>query len=434
TYLRPMPQRKDLPIGDVVIGEGDNDNHQFSFRIIAGKTTKDKKAYIRLEPGEVRIIGASETASGKLSGDRLNTVIKGDTKYSAESRAFYKMTPYAFPYKESPKTGGQYLNLARMTEAECFEYSFRRVTGAPAASNIQDFADMWGEVKKARALRDAFPGWDGTMKGSGITLPSGQKLNGLNSFVPTTTAITVKMRNEGYAGYRDVILGRIQDDSTQTPIVIGGETMVGRLRSAKVPLAGNQVWNFYLINSLDADGKELDPDRRWFGSPDTLQVGSNVPQQEGTATAPGWHLVDEPLLLNLQAMTSGWPMYGNGNHDWESIVQPPQAGMRWKNPSTEAEASYLVKTAEGAGSYKQPEVTGPKVNTLKQINTLQLLHSNDSVGSATKNHMFMMDLLVRSADMTEQTSPRSTTWYPLNTKSLGFEADDWATTSGYNST
>jgi len=435
TYLRPMPQNNALAIGDVVIGEGDQDNRQFSFRIVAGKTTAKK--VIRLEPGEVRVIGTSTTNPGtqSLSGDRHNTVIGADTQYELQSRAFYKMTPFAFPYKQEPKTK-QFLLLSELTQTECYNFSFQRQKFAAPKPDYPAFVDLWNQVVAARSIRDAFPGWDGTMSGNHDQ--GGMVLRGLDYFVDKSTPITVKMKNEGQVGFNNLILGRIQNSSSPyAPITVTNpdgstEYKEGRTRTGQVSSAGNQVWNFYLINSLDADGNALDPNRRWFGSPDSQKdVASGAyDSDEGTQTAPGWHLVDEPLLLNLQAMTSGWPMYSNSNANWSLIKQPPEAFQKYTG-GIEPTPDFHVLTAETGGTFKQPEVTAWKANTLYQLDPLQLDWKSESWndikdGSAHKTPYFMMDLLVRAADMTEQTSPRSTTWYPKNKTSPGFNASGFA--------
>ena len=455
-----------VAIGDVVIGEGDQDNRQFSFRIVAGNngTTSPTKKVIRLEPGEVRIISTSSNPGAQsFTGDRKNTVIGGDTKYSLLSRAFYKMTDYANTYKQHPSTK-QYLRLADLTQIQCYNFSFQRQKGGPPIVDYRAFTDLWYQVRNARVIRDAFNGWNGEMIGTrtyttqgnaGVppVVPPAPKRTvttyGLDHFVSSGTPIKVTMRNQGYHNYHNCVLDRLQDDDDLSPLSVdpsnpnaspihpstgapaSWEKKVGRTRTGKISIAGNQVWNFYLINNKDADGKDLNANRRWFGAPETIVAGTTslaTVADEGNETAPGWHLVDEPLLLNLQAMTSGWPMYGNSNHDDNLIVQETEAYQRYKTPpGIEPIANYQAIFKETTGTFQQPEVTGPKANTLKQINPLQLIGSTDTIasiknGTATKTPYFMMDLLVRAADMTEQTNPRSTTWYPSNTDTPGFEA------------
>ena len=457
--------RTHVAIGDVVIGEGDQDNRQFSFRIVAGTngTTSPTKKVIRLAPGEIRIITTSSDPGALAFGsDRKNTVIGGDIeKMSLESRAFYKMTHYANVYKQHPSTK-QYLRLADLTQIQCYNFSFQRNKGGPPTVDYAAFSELWNQARNARVIRDAFNGWNGEMIGTrtyttqgnaGVppVVPPAPKTTvttyGLDHFVPTTETIKVTMRNEGYLGYHNCVLDRLQDDDDVSPLSVdpsnpnaspihrstvapaSWEKKVGRTRTGKISIAGNQVWNFYLINNKDADGKDLNANRRWFGAPETIVASTtslaNV-ADEGNETAPGWHLVDEPLLLNLQAMTSGWPMYGNGNHDWNLIKVAPAPWQTYAG-GTPPIANYQVLFPETQGSFQQPEVTGWKGNTLQQINALQLDHVADApgstkIGKATRTSYFMMDLLVRAADMTEQTSPRSTTWYPSSTDTPGFEA------------
>ncbi len=463
--------RTSVAIGDVVIGEGDQDNRQFSFRIVAGTngTTNPTKKVIRLKPGEIRIITTSSNPGAQAFGsDRKNTVIGGDIeKMSLQSRSFYKMTHYANVYKQHPSTK-QYFRLADLTQTQCYNFSFQRNKGGPPTVDYAAFSELWDQVRNARVIRDAFNGWNGEMTKSRTyvthgnagappaippALPTTITTYGLDHFVPTSETIKVTMRNEGYLGYHNCVLDRLQDDDDLSPLSVdpsdptaaplwgiaapaNWEKKVGRTRTGKISIVGNQVWNFYLINNKDADGKDLNPNRRWFGAPETIVAGTtNLADvaDEGNETAPGWHLVDEPLLLNLQAMSAGWPMYGNGNHDWNLIVVAPAPWQKYAG-GTPPTANYQVLFPETAGSFQQPEVTGTKSNTLRQINALQLTHVADAAGStktgkATRTPYFMMDLLVRAADMTEQTSPRSTTWYPLNTTTNGFEANGYTITS-----
>ncbi len=463
--IGPIKGRTSVAIGDVVIGEGDQDNRQFSFRIVAGTngTTNPTKKVIRLKPGEIRIITTSSNPGAQAFGsDRKNTVIGGDIeKMSLESRAFYKMTHYANVYKQHPSTK-QYLRLADLTQIQCYNFSFQRNKGGPPTVDYAAFSELWDQARNARVIRDAFNGWNGEMVGTRTyvthgnagmppvvpaALPTTVTTYGLDHFVLTGETIKVTMRNEGYLGYHNCVLDRLQDDDDLSPLSVdpsnpnaspvwgtiapaSWEKKVGRTRTGKISIAGNQVWNFYLINNKDADGKDLNPNRRWFGAPETVVAGTtNLADvaDEGNETAPGWHLVDEPLLLNLQAMTSGWPMYGNGNHDWNLIMVAPAPWQKYAG-GTPPTANYQVLFPETTGSFQQPEVTGWKGNTLKQINALQLDHVADApgstkIGKATRTSYFMMDLLVRAADMTEQTSPRSTTWYPKDTSTNGFEAN-----------
>ncbi|NBR42735.1 MAG: hypothetical protein EBU04_07710 [Verrucomicrobia bacterium] len=349
--------RTSVAIGDVVIGEGDQDNRQFSFRIVAGSngTTSPTKKVIRLKPGEIRIITTSSNPGAQAFGsDRKNTVIGGDIeKMSLQSRSFYKMTHYANVYKQHPSTK-QYFRLADLTQTQCYNFSFQRNKGGPPTVDYAAFSELWDQVRNARVIRDAFNGWNGEMTGARTyvshgnagappvvppALPTTITTYGLDNFVPTTETIKVTMKNEGYLGYHNCVLDRLQDDDDLSPLSVdpsnpnasplwgtiapaNWEKKVGRTRTGKISIVGNQVWNFYLINNKDADGKDLNPNRRWFGAPETIVAGTtNLADvaDEGNETAPGWHLVDEPLLLNLQAMTAGWPMYGNGNHDWNLI-------------------------------------------------------------------------------------------------------------------
>ena len=69
-----------IDIGDVVVGGGENDNRSMSFRIVAGSggTTSGGGNVIRLEPGEIKIVGSASSASGLKDSINTNVSIPGD--------------------------------------------------------------------------------------------------------------------------------------------------------------------------------------------------------------------------------------------------------------------------------------------------------------------------------------------------------------------
>jgi hypothetical protein len=214
-------------------------------------------------------------------------------------------------------------------------------------------------------------------------------------------------------------------------------------RNGRVAVQGNQSWNFYLIGKKSIDGgNTLNTHRRWFGSPDEdpstyivdpLNNNRLIKKYaEGSQTINGFNTVDESLLLNFQAMTSGWPMYSNPNNDEGYFTQPDREWTRplGSNPPT---PNYYIKgSSVGLGVPTDPEFNVGNGKGLEVTNAkADTLHNSQEVVLTTnepKLPVFMVDFVRRGADMTRDTVK----WYPSNYLSAGFGMRTTNPGSGYD--
>ena len=184
-------------------------------------------------------------------------------------------------------------------------------------------------------------------------------------------------------------------------------------------MAGNLHYNFYLLNRNSA--KELRPlnwERRWSGSRDIKRTSNAF--RIGEDTPHGWWAVDQPLLLNLQSLSAGWPAFGNSNRGFET--DPDE---RWSNPSDtwdfrvrahgnwgprnrdpEFNATSLVyydniANSVNEGQFQKLPVQGPAGDNFA---TWEAAGSN-----VFKNPVLMFDMLLRGA---RETSASDNKWYP----------------------
>jgi hypothetical protein len=206
------------------------------------------------------------------------------------------------------------------------------------------------------------------------------------------------------------------------------------LRQGRLGTIGNQTWNFYLIGKRSIDNQLLSPSRRWFGTPDDNPAtyvndgtGRRIRKyREGTETVNGFNLVDEDLLLNFQAMCSGWPMYSNSNHDDGHYVSVDRLWTKafGANPP---DPNYYIRGSWSALSGSVPtdpefnnstgrglELTHVKADTLHRTIPLPLNAGTD------KANVFMVDFIRRAADTTRETA----LWYPQNQASPAFGNDN----------
>ncbi len=455
-----------LDIGDVVVGGGENDNRSMSFRIVAGSggTTGGGGRVIRLEPGQIRVIGTSPTTGDLVNSGNTNVSIPGDIGFELSSRAFYAMTPF-HNVRSRLGSGSRNQNAERVLWTMDFdicklfaEYNNPNyLTTTPSATGpwitwtnggvldveyARRLNDLWNNVKAQRRLHDAFPVWDGT-------LPSLETILGGRS-------LQILVRNTGWINYNGYIVGTEGELITAQP---GPDGSMGTLddimtysrnpsryvaptrRNGRISIQGNQSWNFYLLGKRSIQGgTALNTHRRWFGTPDEdastyIQDPINPDRlirrfNEGSLTANGFNQVDESLLLNFQALTSGWPMYSNSNHDDGYITQPDREWTRplGANPPT---PSYYIKGSNvgqgvptdpefNTGSGRGLEVTSTKADTLHNSRVV-VLTPNES-----KLPVFMVDFVRRAADMTRDTSK----WYPSNYLSAGFGLNPGAPSPG----
>lgn len=445
-----------IDIGDVVIGGGENDNRSMSFRIVAGSggTTSGGGQVIRLEPGQIRVIGTSPSTGDLINSGNTNVSIPGDVGFELSSRAFYAMTPF-HNVRSRLGSGSRNENAERVLWTMDFdickifaEYNNANwATTTPSAGGpwitwtnggvldveyARRLNDLWTNVKSQRRVHDAFTAWDGSLP-SLETILAGRSLQ-------------ILVRNQGWINYNGYIVGAEGELITASP---GPDGSMGTLddvmtysrnpsryvaptrRNGRVAIQGNQSWNFYLIGKKSIEGgAALNTHRRWFGSPDE-DASTYIPDpvnpdrlirryNEGSLTVNGFNLVDESLLLNFQAMTSGWPMYSNGNNDEAYYTQPDREWTRALGANPPTPSFYIKGSNVGMGVPTDPEfnvgngkgieVTNAKADTLHNSRAVVLTPNEP------KLPVFMVDFVRRAADMTRDTSK----WYPSSYLSAGF--------------
>jgi hypothetical protein len=444
-----------IDIGDVVIGGGENDNRSMSFRIVAGSggTTGGGGRTIRLEPGEIRVIGTSPSTGDLVNNGTTNVSIPADSGFEQASRAFYRMTPF---HNVRARLGSGSRNQNAELVLWMMDFDICKIVAeynnpnyavtTPSATGpwitytnggvldieyARRLRDRMASAKSQRRVRDALPGWDGS-------LPSLEGALG-------TRAIRVLTRNTGWVNYNGFVVGTEGETIIPRP---GPDGLLNTVddpnpnfsytrdslnyvaptkRDGTIALRGNQSWNFYLIGKKSVDGRDLNTHRRWFGAPDdddkTYVTDPANPDRlirryyEGTQTVNGFNLVDESLLLNFQAMTSGWPMYSNSNNDGGGYYT--QVDREWTRPppisANPDVPNYYIRGSTGAfntpldpefnvANGKGLEVTSNKSDTLRFSDSVALNQNQP------KLPVFMVDFARRAADMTGNT----TKWYPTD--------------------
>jgi len=456
--------RRDLLIGEVALGDGAQENRSFSFRLV------NPGSKFRLEPGEIKTISTKFMGGDYRSNRASNTIIAtNDFGYDLGANAVYKMTPF---YNVRYRRGGDVTTQLEEGSASDLTrpdgrlwtwgfmparrsdnklYVLPAPTGAgqapahgffggycfnsdpnnnPAA--FHNALDLWNDVKNSRRLRDAFGvDWDGTAR----------KLKTILQFAsPPNQGKSVRfvVRNSGWVNYDNRIVG--EEGVPNTPGYV-----FPRLRNGTTAVGGHQHWNFYLLNNRSIDGQALNKDRRWFGSPTTVPPIYNPTAKtvtnyayEGSGTAPGQHLVDESLLLNFQALTAGWPLYGNDNGHWINIIQyneqwlnsivgrsartpdyrlatgranDSHTGVRWRGDVNVLGQQVTYGPENGDPEFGRPEIiAGNRAATLNS----RIVAAISANRGDDKQPFFMTDFLLRSAEMTGQTRD---IWYPSNNTS-----------------
>ena len=447
----PAPANKKtgtVDIGDVVIGGGENDNRSMSFRILAGAGS-----VIRLEPGEIKVVSTASDQGGRISSSNTNVSILGDFGYRLDSRAFYRMTPF-HNVRARMGSGARNQNAERVlwtmdfdlckvfaeyydsTKGQMITWTNFGLTDKEYARRLKD---LWDNVQSQRRVHDAMVTSGNSWDGSAASL---------NSIIGPGTAISVLPRNYGYVSYNGYVVGAEGETITtkQGPDMLWGTAddemtyntsssyVPPAKRNGKVGLIGNQNWNFYLIGRKSiSGGTSLNPNRRWFGTPDDSATpyvddptfpGRKIRKYaEGTQTANGFNQVDESLLLNFQAMTSGWPLYSNSNHDQDFYTQPD---LEWTRAApfnkSPPKPNFYIEGSTGTRAPKDPEFnTDPTVDkglevTSAKSDTLFNAKPASLLASSGKLEVLMVDFIRRSAEMTGNT----TDWYPYNMLSSGF--------------
>ena len=454
-----------ISLGDITLGGGENDNRSFSFRIVAGAggTTGGCGNVIRLEPGEIRILGAAPSAGGLVNSSNTNVSIPASIGYTIENKAFYKMTPF---HNVRTRSGSGARSAERVLWTLGFEIckifaEYRNSSDVLIDWNtylltkdkeyIRRLFDIWESAQAQRRLHDALPGWDGSAESLYTALggrpieivPRNSGWLNYNGFVVGAEREILTVTDKG----ADMVLGT-GDDVLSYTVTNPGQYVAPVRRNGKVSLVGNQSWNFYLLgkNSIDG-GTTLNTHRRWFGTPDetpssfiTVGMSDGTTRRirkfaEGTETVRGFNCVDESLLLNFQAMTGGWPMYSNSNND-SAYHTVPDHQRRAGNPAS-LTPDYRIEGSTGLttndGLTTRPFQKDPEFNdiepTASKSDTLFLSEETTLNYGSPNSPVLILDFVLRAADMTGNTD----VWYPKNNFSAAanFGMKSGAPTSGY---
>jgi hypothetical protein len=305
--------------------------------------------------------------------------------------------------------------------------------------------DLWSNVRAQRRVHDAM------VKRDAISNAIIAEWDGSQSTLETIMngrSIQILVRNANWINYNGYVVGTegeiittgkgLDDvwgtsDDTESYTRLAGYVAPTR-RNGRIAVQGNQIWNFYLIGKKSIDsGNQLETHRRWFGSPDE-NPADYIPDPfnnqrlirkyaEGTQTINGFNTVDESLLLNFQAMTSGWPMYSNGNNDEAYFTAPDREWIRNAGLGNPPPPDFYIKGSSAASGVpmdpefnvsngKGLEVTNNKADTLHNSQIYNL------PPGAPRAEVFMVDFVRRAADMTRDTGTLK--WYPSNFLSAGF--------------
>ena len=469
-----------IDIGDVVIGGGEVDNRSFGFTIVAsggggpGTTTANDRT-IRLKPGEIRVISTKPNENDFENSGSKNVSVKGDNGFELSSDVFYKMTPYhnirtRIGTGERDSLSERVIWNMDFDDCKAFASYDPDGTGPSAAitwtnggltdiTYAERLSNLWSDARNSRKVRDAltFPtsvstptpfnpsqetnSWDGTVTDLETKL-SGRSLQ-------------VLVRNSGWLPYHNRLVGAegeriVVDRQAVWPVgnARAGEPSLPEtrtetsayvapaMRQGRIGTYGNLSWNFYLIGKLSIDNKTLSPSRRWFGAPDDDPskyvddgTGRKIRKyREGTETVNSFNLVDEDLLLNFQAMCSGWPMYSNSNHDdgyyvstdrqwtipYGASPPPPNYHIRgsWSalSGTVPTDPEFNDNKTASDGTSMALELTHVKADTLHRTVPLPIVAGTD------KANVFMVDFIRRAADTTRDTK----LWYPESQASFGF--------------
>ena len=457
--LRLQLTSGDITLGEVALGDGELDNRSFSFRVVAPSGGK-----FRLEPGEIKVLSTPFSSNTNYTSNRAsNTAILGGTGFDFGAKALYKMTPFAHVrYRQNGDVTTQMdtivppwnpLAIPPKRDARLWTWAFQPISpntnkayvdaatyDLPDCGFIGDYCTnygvgptlgtLWNQVAAARDVHDALPSWDGS------ALSLRRTFDAIANAGPGTPnggvypKLYFQMRNSGWVNYDNCVVG--EESANYAGVTNSGAPYVfPRLHTGTTNVGGHQAWNFYLIGNKSIDGQTLDQSRRWFGAPDyssTTALSNFV--YEGTETAPGVNLVDEPLLLSFNGLTAGWPQYGNDNAHSSNLTVPNEDYLKnVRGAAAPREPDYTVPTGtkvdglaagtsgtnnvfgptNGDPEFGRPEVNGGRAGTLN--GRVEGIISTTAGTNGVKQQFFVSDFVLRSADMSSDSSYK---WYPRN--------------------
>ena len=380
-------------IGDICLSQSTTDGRELSFRAVAGAkgTTRAKPRVLRLEPGEIRIVSPSQATRRNNLDGTAPVAIPGDLVFEQQSRMFFPMNTYVGMARVLQYTAGKPTVLCEdFTDEQISDECPGWNASPPNLSALMNKWWMENARTTARTIKINLAGWTGTVPSLNAELLR----VGRKPFV--------KFRNFGWTNYSGYI---VNDKSRATNATSG--------------MDGNLHYNFYLLNQKSA--KQLRPlnwERRWSGGRDTERVGNAF--RLGEDTPHLWWAVDQPLLLNLQTLSAGWPLFGNSNRGF--VTDPDD---RWANPADTWD--FKVKATGNWGPRRDPEQDRPLIyydDLANSVNETQFgklpvqgpsaegLSDWESAGSnIAKQPVLLFDMLVRGA---KESNGAATKWYPAN--------------------
>jgi hypothetical protein len=314
-YYQKTPKDTLVAIGDIFTGQSFEANHQVAFRAVAGSrgTTfgggdgATKSNVFRLEPGEVRLIGATNDPNSKPIDAYTSIDIPCDFVYTEGSQFYIPINPYAnVSYRANSVTGTDTLPKA-----------------APKSETDTDYTNVYGKsnTKLLYAAQQLFlGGWNGTISDFNAKGSTGQ--------------ITVKARNEGSLSFQPYTGLMTKPDNTTTGakfyMAFQDLNNLGKFNKytrggGHVVDGGNQDYCFYLQYDTNAAGQQLNKFRHWMGPVQFADENSADTFSDTTAnkySITNIFCVNEPLIMELRGLTSGWPLYGNANKGYSSASDP----------------------------------------------------------------------------------------------------------------
>jgi len=375
-------------IGDVFPGQTFEQSHQISFRALASDGDATGTTYgggsgatgskvFRLEPGEVRVIGATNDPQSNAVDAYKSVDIPCDFVYTEGSQFYIPMDPYAnVAYRTTSPTGANtYITSGGVIKQ-------------PTKVDDADYKDKYGTTNTSLlyGAQTVLPGWNGTVADLNSKAGVGK--------------IVVKARNEGGLNF-----GSRSSNGTQYYFNFPQNTNKPR-GTGHIVDGGNQNFTFYLQHNTNAKGDKLAKYRHWMG-PKTL---ADEDRTDGGQSITNANCVNEPLILALRVMTAGWPLYGNAAKGYDDQTSPadPLGKMKGFNADyLSGNAHPIARTLPEAFNIPESTVMPNK----KYWRSMNKIPSNSFLDS--KQQFFILDFFVRGATETSSTSAKEyCTTYP----------------------
>ncbi len=392
----PADPTKITQIGDVFPGQTFEQSHQISFRALASDNEATGTTYgagigatkskvFRLEPGEVRVISATNDPQSKSVDAYKSVDIPCDFVYTEGSQFFIPMDPYAnVAYRTSPTGANTYITDGTVIKQ-------------PTAADDSTYNGKYGTTNTSLlyGAQTVLPKWDGTVKDviNGGTLFG---LNELNKSSGGIGKIVVKARNEGGINF-----GTYKGTSFNFP----QNTTMPR-GTGHIVDGGNQNFTFYLQHNTNAKGDKLAKYRHWMG-PKT-EADENL--TDGKQSITNANCVNEPLILALRVLTAGWPLYGNaakGYYDATSPADPIGTIKGFNEEYLSGGAHPIARTLPEAFNIPESTVMPNK----KYWRSMNKIPSDIFLDS--KQQFFILDFFVRGAAETSSAEAKKyCTTYP----------------------